>query len=367
MKICFLLPYANPHSTGWIDEFIKITNHEVMVGIVNSVKKYRHNHFEESDNKSGYLYFFKGKINQKKFYLHLKECDFIVSLGIFEPWFFKTIFYSPQVQRIFVLSEPFRPSNKKKLFLRKLYIHFVRALKHSSKFSILCMGGELVKKQYSSFGLINSKFYQFGHFPILHLNTKDVNSEIPILKFIFVGKLIPRKGIDILASLIKYLQQKYTNWKFLIIGDGELNEMVIDLCEREIRIEYIENINDTLEMKSKFDNNHILFLPSYFDGWGAVVNEALSSCCSLLLSKNVYAGVALLREKENGFSFNPHKLEELYSSVDNYFNNPEILKKHFSRSKEIFSEWNHKNAALSFNNLLNEKLNMQNNTLLSRI
>ena len=364
MKVCFLLPYANPHTTGWIDEFIKITNHEVVVGVINSVKKYRNNHFEESDNKSGYLYFFKGKVNKKRFYSHLRECNYLVSLGIFEAWFFKTIFYIPKVDKILVLSEPFRPSSKKKMFLRKLYIHILRAFKHSSKFSILCMGGELVKLQYSSFGLTGSRFYQFGYFPILQLNRKDMKSEISILKFIFVGKLIPRKGIDILISLIKYLQQKYTNWEFLIIGDGELRKTVMETRDKEGRVQYIENINNALQMKSKFNENHILFLPSYFDGWGAVVNEAISSCCSLLLSENVYAGVELLSDGENGFNFNTFHLNELYRIVDTYFENPEILNKHFQKSMEIFEEWNHKNAATSFNNILDGKSNPQNKILL---
>ena len=367
MKICFLLPYANPHTTGWIDEFIKITDHEVMVGVVNSVKKYRTNHFEDADNKNGYLYFFKDKRSKKLFYLQLCKCECLITLGIFELWFFKTIFYTFKVKKIYVLSEPFRPANKKKLFLRKLYIHFVRAFKRSSRFSILCIGGELVKIQYLSFGLVSSKFYQFGHFPILHLNRKDVRSEITILKFIFVGKLIQRKGIDILVSLIKYLQQKYTNWEFLIIGDGELKKTILDLCENEIRVEYIENINDPLQMKTKFDDNHILFLPSYFDGWGAVVNEALSSCCSLLLSEKVYAGVPLLKNVENGFNFDPYQINGLYSAIDKYFENPAILNKHFKESEDIFLEWNCRNAAVSFNNLLNGRINYQNKTLLKRI
>lgn len=367
MKICVLLPYANPHTTGWIDAFIRITNHEVVVGIVNSVKKYRNNHFEEYDSKDGYLYFFKEGKSEKHFYFHLRECECLVTLGIFEPWFFKTIFYTPKVQRIFVLSEPYRPGKRERLLLRKVYIHIVKSFKSSSKFSFLCMGGQLVKDQYSSFGFTKSMYYQFGHFPALHQKKKNTGDKISLLKFIFVGKLIPRKGIDVLISAIKFLQKSYANWQFLIVGNGELKNELLENCERESRIQYIDNISDAAIMKSKFDEAHILFLPSYFDGWGAVVNEALSSCCSLLLSEKVYAGVALLVNGENGFSFNPYKIDELSSIIQRYFLDPEILSQHFIKSGEIFEEWNHKNAAVSFNNLLNGKLNTQNKTLLSEI
>jgi glycosyltransferase involved in cell wall biosynthesis len=367
MKICVLLPYANPHTTGWIDEFIKITNHEVVVGIVHSVKKYRHSHFEEADNIEGYLYFFKDYKYKKLFYKHLRECTYMITLGIFEPWFFKTIFSTPKLQRIFVVSEPFRPGTKTKSLLRKVYVFIVKCFKSSSKFSFLCMGGQIVKDQYLSFGFANSRYYQFGHFPPLHQKQKRVEDKISHLTFIFVGKLIPRKGIDILVSTIKFLRRSYTNWQFLIVGDGELKSELLKNIDGEHGIQYFENISDAATMKSKFDDSHVLFLPSYFDGWGAVVNEALSSSCSLLLSENVYAGVALLVNGENGFSFSPYQIDNLHSIIEKYFSDTAILNKHFIKSAEIFEEWNHKNAAFSFDNFVDGKPNLQNQSLLTKI
>jgi glycosyltransferase involved in cell wall biosynthesis len=363
MKICILLPYANPHTTGWIDEFIQITNHEVVVGIVNSVRKYRRNHFEEADHKN-YLYFFKDT-NRKFFYSELAKSECLITLGIFEPWFLKAIFQMGKVNQIYVLSEPLRPQNIRKA-LRRCYVSMLTLIKRRSRYAFLCMGGPIVKEQYFSFGFRKSSYYQFGHFPILSL-TEKINFKIKTIKFIFVGKLIERKGVDILIQLIQYLQKKYLGWEFLIVGQGELKEELLKNVPGEKRIQYIENISHAAIMKAKFDESHILFLPSYFDGWGAVVNEALSSCCSLLLSENVYAGVPLLMNGENGFSFNPYNLNELYKAVDKYFNNPGILNNHFLKSQEIFLEWNHQNAAHSFSNLINGKSNPQNKTLLNQI
>ena len=367
MRICIILPYANPHDTGWIDELISLPNHHVTVGIVNSVKKYRNNHFEEADNKEEYLYFFKSAQAKKNFYKEVKKCDCLITLGMFEKWFLEIIFFMPNVRKIYVLSEPFRQGSKRKLVARKLYISLVTLIKKSSKFSILCMGGDLVKKQYLAFGLKHASFYQFGHFPLLHLHTKDISIKISVIKFIFVGQLIPRKGIEVLIKAIKYLEQKYSNWEFLIIGKGHLKDEIIKVHEKEERIKYIENVRDPGVMKAYFNDNHILFLPSYFDGWGAVVNEALSSCCSLFLSKEVYAGVALLKDYENGFRFNPKNENELFFFIDKYFSNPGILIDHFKKSEEIVKEWNYQNAAISFSNMLMGIVNSQNKSLLKTI
>jgi glycosyltransferase involved in cell wall biosynthesis len=367
MKICILLPYANPHDTGWIDKFISITKHAVVVGVIHSVKKYRNDQFDDADDKSGYLYFFKGNKFKKLFYKDLRCSDCLITLGIFESWFIKSLYCNSGIKMVYVLSEPLRPgSNYSKLLLRRAYILLLKTIKNSSKFSFLCIGGNLVKKQYLSLGFKRAQFYHFGHFPALSLTEKQLDEQ-SVIKFIYVGQLIPRKGIDILILIIEYLQKKYLNWKFLIIGKGILKEQFLDNIKNEKRVEYIENIKDPKILKNKFNENQILFLPSYFDGWGAVVNEALSSCCSLLLSEMVYAGIELLKNNENGFSFNPYELNDLYQAVDNYFRNPSILKEHFHKSKEIFSEWNHVNAAFSFQNLLSQQDNRQNETLLKTI
>jgi glycosyltransferase involved in cell wall biosynthesis len=367
MKICILLPYANPHTTGWLDEFIKISDHVVIIGIVHSVRKYRSNHFQEVDNKTGYLYFFRDYKSQKIFYSHLRQCNYLITLGMFEPWFFKAVFFIPRPAVIYVLSEPFRPGNRRKLLIRKIYIQIIKLVKPSSVFTFLCMGGTRVKDQYQSYGFKNSRYYQFGHFPVLSLNPKAQELQITVIKFIFVGKLIPRKGIDILISVLNHLKQKYLNWEFLIVGDGELKSEIIKIGEEDRRIQYIENISDADILKSKFNDSHILFLPSYFDGWGAVVNEALSSCCSLLLSEKVYAGVPLLLNGENGFNFDPFNLSDLYVILHKYFCNPGILKNHFKKSGEIYLEWNYRNAAASFNNLLSGIDNSENTKLLKEV
>jgi len=367
VKICIILPYANPHDTGWIDEFIAISNHQVTVGIVNSVDKYRKGHFAEVDDKKGYFYFFKNRGFKKKFYKEAKKCDYLITLGIFEKWFFELIFFVPNVQRIYVLSEPVRPGSTGKLWVRKCYGFVLTIIKRSSIFSILCIGGELVKSQYLLIGFKNALFYQFGHFPFLHLTQKNISSNIPVIKFIFVGQLIARKGIDILLKAIDYLQKKYENWEFLIIGNGNFQDEIIKIKENEKRITYVDNIDDPTMMNRYFNDHHILFLPSYFDGWGAVVNEALSGSCSLFLSKEVFAGSVLLEDNKNGFSFSPKNINDVFLIIDKYFEDPEILLDHFRKSEEIFKEWNCENAAISFENLLNGQSNCQNKSLLKRL
>ena len=49
-----------------------------------------------------------------------------------------------------------------------------------------------------------------------------------------------------------------------------------------------------------YKNHDVLTLPSVFDGWGAVVNEAASQGCALMLSDRVGAGSFFLKDSVNG-------------------------------------------------------------------
>lgn len=366
MKICFFLTYANPHITGWIDEFIQNSDHEVIVGAMNSVKNYRENYFGEADNKQGYIYLFKAEENVRNFFKILRGCDYLITLGIFEKLYLKALITSGP-KKVIVVSEPFNPFNKRKLLFRNLYVRFIRAFKKSTQFSFLCVGGERVKKEYSSLGFNSSSFYEFGHFPKLQFAQKNRYNKNESIRLLFVGQLIYRKGIDTLIEAIKYLKGKYTNWHFTIVGDGILKDDLMQNLNGDPRITFIDNIEDRCTMNSLFNSCHILFLPSYFDGWGAVVNEALSSCCSLLLSKNVFAGKALLLEGKNGFSFNPYQKIAMLNAIDKYFYNPEILTDHFKYSAKVFAEWNHQNAANSFNMFISGLSNENNHRLLKKL
>jgi glycosyltransferase involved in cell wall biosynthesis len=232
----------------------------------------------------------------------------------------------------------------------------------------LAIGGLSVKNHYSSVGFSSCEFYNFGYFPKINLNTNKHNSNCSQkINFLFVGQLIPRKGIDVLINLIHYLNKSYKNeFSFTIIGDGVLKNELLEKTKDIKNLNYLGLINDSNVIENFYIEADIFFLSSYFDGWGAVVNEALSKSCSLLLSEKVYASKSLLIAGKNGFTFNPYNFDSLKDKVDNYFKNKDILKKHSNFSLKLYNEWNEKNAAISFQNLINDKKNT-NLTLLRKL
>lgn len=366
-KIAALLPYANPHVLGWLSLLKNQHKQNLLIGCVNSVKDYRENYFAEVDQIPDIIYFFKEN-PQTTFYEKLRKVDFFISLGMFNIQFIRSILHLNSSCQIFILSEPYREVSTSKRFLQHLFRFLVCKIIKQENIVFLAMGGASVKEHYTSIGFTDSKFYNFGYFPDMQvLNTVKKNKTNQKIKFLFVGQLIPRKGIDILNRLIEYLEVKHTdNYHFTIIGDGPLREELVLNIKNKSAVNYEGLIQNKEVLNSFYLNADVFFLPSYFDGWGAVVNEALAYSCSLLLSKYVYSSQALLIDSKNGFLFDPYDFESLSNKVDKYFEDKQVLQDHCIFSSDLYKEWNENHAATSFQKLINEE-KLPNLTLLREI
>lgn len=120
-------------------------------------------------------------------------------------------------------------------------------------------------------------------FPYAYITTREQRSELTHLpdsgkatiELLYVGQLIHRKGVDILLRALQRVIQ--SNWCLAIAGTGPLQAEYIRMC-RELglaeRVEFLGVLpNDAV--KERIARADLLVLPSRFDGWGAVVNEAL--------------------------------------------------------------------------------------------
>ncbi len=92
---------------------------------------------------------------------------------------------------------------------------------------------------------------------------------------VFVGSLIVRKGVDLLAEAFGRLGRDDARLTF--VGDGPLRDTVAQILTRHARLPQVEftgNVSNA-EARARIAAADLLVLPSRFDGWGAVVNEAL--------------------------------------------------------------------------------------------
>ncbi len=213
-------------------------------------------------------------------------------------------------------SEPERPRSTAKKLLRA---GFGKALTRNA--AGLLSVSHLADDFFKGLGAREQAIYPFGYFRS-HDGIGD-NSSLKNngdkIEIVFVGQIINRKGIDLLIEALKPLFNQHPNLFLTIIGGGEMRPSLEDLvkslglCER-VRFEGVLGSSETPARMASAD---LLVLPSRWDGWGLVVNEAFSVGVPVIVSDR--CGVAdLVESGVNGYVFRSEDVGDLRACLDRF-------------------------------------------------
>ena len=129
---------------------------------------------------------------------------------------------------------------------------------------------------------------------IKKVKKKNINQ----IKFLFVGQLIKRKGVDILLKTLENLKlMKHQNFTVTIVGNGNYRDKIIKLSKIFPNLKYYKFMKSS-KLYSIYKKSHVLIFPSIFDGWGVVPLEAMVNNMFVITSRN--CGVnEIIKKKKN--------------------------------------------------------------------
>lgn len=208
---------------------------------------------------------------------------------------------------IAVLAEPYQWQGFKG-WLRKLKYKYLSFLYDNAIHALFTTGYNGVRC-FVQAGFAPSKVIHWGYFVQLIRDTQNPIQIQPneILgntpRLLFVGKLDRNKNV---LGLVKTLKNRtIQDYSLSVIGGGEciaeLQKIVVDTPN----IRLIGNISNR-EVQSLMQEHDLLILPSLYDGWGAVVNEALMNGMRVIASENCGASVLLDGEKRGEVFYFKH-------------------------------------------------------------
>ncbi len=165
--------------------------------------------------------------------------------------------------------------------------------------------------------------------------------------FLFVGHVIPRKGLPSLLQACAILQQRgYTNYTLLVVGDGEQQDELKAFCqEQELsdRVQWMGRVSYD-QIGSYFKSADVFVFPTMEDTWGVVALEAMLMGKPILCSKG--AGTSeLVVHGENGYVFPPDNATELADLMQKFLDNPEMIADMGQRSSQIMAQYTPQAAA----------------------
>jgi glycosyltransferase involved in cell wall biosynthesis len=177
------------------------------------------------------------------------------------------------------------------------------------------------------------------------------------ITFLFCGQMIYRKGTDILLNAFARLYANNKKVRLLLVGrEGDLSKYLKKLPSEIVsKIEYA-GFKEPEELPAFFLRSDIFVLPSRYDGWGVVLNQALAAGLPLICSDQTGAARDLVQAERNGLIVKVGDVEELYHAMNRMAHNPRLIEDWGAFSRKLSQEWTPQAGVQRWQEILSEVL-----------
>ena len=153
---------------------------------------------------------------------------------------------------------------------------------------------------------------------------------------LFAGKFVPRKRPQDVLAVLARLQPTLPQLSAAFVGEGELRPFL----EAEVRRLGLRNVfllgfKNQSEMPEMYAMSDFLVLPSSYEPWGLVTNEAMACGLPVVVSSRVGASLEIVRVGDNGFVYSVGDIDALTSVVRRLAEDRSLRERMGRRSCEI--------------------------------
>ena len=163
------------------------------------------------------------------------------------------------------------------------------------------------------------------------------------LVILYVGKMTKTKRpADLLESYIRLSPDGNSEPGpyLLLIGDGEIRQS-LEKRASELSwnsIKFLGFKNQT-ELPRYYDLCNVLVLPSLYENWGLVVNEAMNAGRAVIVSDRVGCGPDLVKNGENGYIFRARSVDDLHQALHEVTADSDRCRLMGQKSLKTINDW----------------------------
>lgn len=238
----------------------------------------------------------------------------------------------------------------------------------NSKMYVLCASAYL-SYDLSFLGFPVDKCFKWGYFPetIEYVNIQMLK-DYGKTQILWVGRLLGWKHPELAVALAERLMKDGYEFELNIIGDGDQKERLEGEIKRK-KLSSVVNLigsKSSAEVRNYMEKAHVFISTSgFYEGWGAVLNEAMNSACAVVASHSAGSTPYLVEDNINGLIFESENIEDLYKKVKMLLDNEEKQERIAKAAYEsIRDTWNAKVAVERFRKLTEVLLAEEKNVLL---
>lgn len=358
LSVLCVAPFNNPHITPIYDaladsKHLRVTRASLQPLSASRIKM----GWNEMPADAPYLQPWRRKREWWDYFVQLWHSDFVIFPGYFH---FRTLPFHHWLRRLsgkrtFAWSEPMKnhPRTLAKSGFRRATERVLIAPCNSAKNVFLAVGAD-AEHDYRQLGMTRWDYRQF----LFAIKPPEISAFPPethdTIKLVFCGSLDERKGIDLLIEAICDSELRNLDFRLLILGDGPLRQRLTKMCDNagiNAKVDFQGALprDECIRLMSECD---ALVLPSRFDGWGAVVNEAMEVGLAIVVSDQVGSRRPLVQSGENGIIFASGNVDSLRDALKVMISDKEKLQSMRKQSSYRIQMYRPANAAAALEQLL---------------
>jgi glycosyltransferase involved in cell wall biosynthesis len=159
-------------------------------------------------------------------------------------------------------------------------------------------------------------------------------------RIVYSGRLMGLKRVDLLIDAFLAIAQQRLEWDLVVVGDGPLRGELEAKIPAQLRDRVIWTgfINEQNTVTAIYRASDVLVLPSDYEPWAVVINEAAAAGMAIVSSNIVGAAAEMVREGVNGRTFQPGDLNQLTACLLDV-TDPSRTEMMKQKSAEVLKDW----------------------------
>ena len=164
---------------------------------------------------------------------------------------------------------------------------------------------------------------------------KEINEINEKDYFLSIGRLTKQKNYMLLLKLVKYLNKKNINKKFIIIGEGEEKAKLLKYINENNLNNFVKLIGYKKNIFSYLKNSNALISTSLWEDPGFTIIEAAYCGIPIISSDCPNGPKEILNNGDGGYLYNSNSIEDLINVFNSFLidDKKEIFKKRILTKK----------------------------------
>lgn len=167
------------------------------------------------------------------------------------------------------------------------------------------------------------------------------------ITILYASKLIKRKRPEDLLKTYNHIIKKHKDIgnkiQLIFVGDGpELIKLENYKKENKLDDVYFFGFKSQEELPKFYALSDIFILPSSFETWGLVINEAMNFGLPIITTDMVGSSYDIVKIEENGFVYKTGDTDKLFEYLLKLIENKKLRNEMGKKSLEIIDKWSYK-------------------------